>query len=173
MPAYVKSTLLDRLNSENISVSTHEHDAVFTVAESDELHAKLPGAHSKNLFLKDKKSRYFLVTAAHDTQIDLKQIHKLIGAQGRVSFGKADALMELLGVEPGSVTPFGVANDTYHKVTMVLDSALMDHDIGNYHPLTNTATTAIAQTDLIAFLKGTGHDPLIVDVSETNPALDA
>ncbi|MEO0636272.1 MAG: prolyl-tRNA synthetase associated domain-containing protein [Pseudomonadota bacterium] len=172
MPPYEKSSLLERLADESIDATTHEHDAVFTVAESEELHAKLPGGHSKNLFLKDKKSRYFLVTAAHDTQIDLKRIHKLIGAQGRVSFGKADALMDLLGVEPGSVTPFGVVNDVNNQVTMVLDTALLEHDIGNYHPLTNTATTAISQTDLIAFLKGTGHDPMIVDVSENNPALD-
>ncbi|MEN0087134.1 MAG: prolyl-tRNA synthetase associated domain-containing protein [Pseudomonadota bacterium] len=173
MPIHDKQSLLQALTSDGFAITTHEHKAVFTVAESDELHGQLPGAHSKNLFLKDKKSRYFLVTAAHDTQIDLKRIHKLIGAQGRVSFGKPDALMELLGVEPGSVTPFGVANDAQKQVTMVLDTALMEHDIGNYHPLTNTATTAIAQTDLIAFLKGTGHDPLIIDVSETNPALDA
>ncbi|MEO0497623.1 MAG: prolyl-tRNA synthetase associated domain-containing protein [Pseudomonadota bacterium] len=173
MPAYDRTALLERLEAEGLAATTHDHEAVFTVAESEDLHRKLPGAHSKNLFLKDKKSRYFLVTAAHDTQIDLKRIHKLIGAQGRVSFGKADALMSLLGVEPGSVTPFGVVNDAEKQVTMILDNALMDHDIGNYHPLTNTATTTIAQTDLIAFLKGTGHDPQIIDVSENNPALEA
>jgi Ala-tRNA(Pro) deacylase len=168
---YNKAALLDYLADKGYEAKTHDHAAVFTVAESDELHKKLPGAHSKNLFLKDKKGRYFLVTAAHDTQIDLKKIHRIIGGQGRVSFGNAEKLMAYLGVEPGSVTPFSVINDTENQVTMVLDKALLDHDIGNYHPMINTATTSIRQDDLIDFLRNVDHDPQILDVSETNPDL--
>ena len=144
----------------NIHAITHEHTAVFTVEQSRSIKEPLPGAHSKNLFLKDRKGRLFLVVARQETAIDLKRLHEVIGAAGRVSFGSADLLRETLGVEPGSVTPFAVLNDTDRKVTVVLDETLMAHDRVNFHPLVNTMTTGISSSDLIVFLRATGHEPL-------------
>src|SRR3954453_8962617 len=113
---------LDKLG---IPHETQHHPAVFTVEESKRLRGVLPGAHVKNLFLKDKKSRLFLISALEDTRIDLKRIHELIGGTGRVSFGSGDLLLEGVGVEPGSVTPFAAINDTAGRVTVVLDARMM------------------------------------------------
>jgi Ala-tRNA(Pro) deacylase len=125
----------------------------------------IPGGHTKNLFLKDKKDRLFLVVALGSAVIDLKRLHEVIGASGRLSFGSGDLLETVWGVKPGSVTPFGAIADTDKRVTVVLDQAMMAHDILNYHPLENTATTSISRQDLVTFLKSTGHDPLILPVS--------
>jgi Ala-tRNA(Pro) deacylase len=148
-----------------ISVTTVRHPPLFTVADSQGLRGEIPGGHTKNLFLKDKKDNYFLVTVGEEAVVDLKQIHHLIGAGSRVSFGKPEMLMELLGVIPGAVTVFGLINDTDGKVKVVLDEALMNHDVINGHPLTNEATTSIAAADLIRFVEATGHDPVILKVS--------
>lgn len=161
-----RADLLARLAELGIETTTHDHPAVFTVAESREIKYSIPGGHSKNLLLKDKKGRIFLVTAEGDAAIDLKTIHDKIGASGRVTFGKPDLLMDLLGVVPGAVTPFGVVNDTGLVVTMVIDAPLMDHEVLNFHPLENTATTSIRRADLVRFLEATGHPPLIVTVSD-------
>lgn len=166
MPAS-RADLMAFLDSLGINVSTTDHQPVFTVAESGDLHDKIPGGHTKNLFLKDKKGRLFLVTALHDATIDLKKIHQVIGAQGRVSFGNADLLMEVLGVSPGSVTPFALINDKdVHRVTPVFDAAMMAHETLNYHPLSNDATTSISRDDLSAFVEGCGHQLQILAVSE-------
>lgn len=154
--------LFDRLG---IRTTTTEHEAVFTVAESRHVKESIPGGHTKNLFLKDKKGRLFLVVALADAVIDLKRLHELIGASGRLSFGPAELLEAVWGVKPGSVTPFGAIADREGRVTVVLDAAMLAHDILNYHPLENTATTSIGRDDLIAFLRATGHEPLILPVS--------
>ncbi|WP_029058094.1 prolyl-tRNA synthetase associated domain-containing protein [Stappia stellulata] len=165
MPA-TRSDLLAFLESLGIETTTQDHRAVFTVAESEGIHDTIPGGHTKNLFLKDKKGSLFLVVALHDAEIDLKSIHQKIGAQGRVSFGKADLLMEVLGVEPGSVTPFALINDREaQRVTPVLDAAMMAVDPLNYHPLQNTATTTIAADDLKRFVAACGHTVRVVPVS--------
>jgi len=148
-----------------IAVSTVRHPPLFTVADSQALRGEIHGGHTKNLFLKDKKDNYFLVTVGEEAVVDLKQIHQLIGAASRVSFGKPEMLMELLGVIPGAVTVFGLINDTEGKVKVVLDQELMSHDVINGHPLTNEATTSIAAADLIRFVEATGHDPVILNVS--------
>jgi len=148
-----------------ISVTTVRHPPLFTVADSQALRGEIPGGHTKNLFLKDKKDNYFLVTVGEEAVVDLKQIHQLIGAASRVSFGKPEMLMELLGVIPGAVTVFGLINDPAGRVKVVLDQELMSHDVINGHPLTNEATTAIAAADLIRFVEATGHDPVILKVS--------
>ncbi|WP_027169660.1 prolyl-tRNA synthetase associated domain-containing protein [Mesorhizobium sp. WSM3224] len=148
-----------------IAVSTVRHPPLFTVADSQALRGEIHGGHTKNLFLKDKKDNYFLVTVGEEAVVDLKQIHQLIGASGRVSFGKPEMLMELLGVIPGAVTVFGLINDAEGKVKVVLDQELMSHDVINGHPLTNEATTSIAAADLIRFVEATGHDPVILKVS--------
>lgn len=141
------------------------HPPVFTVAESQSLRDEIAGAHTKNLFLKDKKDNVFLVTLEENAVVDLKTIHTLIGGTGRVSFGKPELLMELLGVIPGSVTVFAALNDTGRRVTVVLDAALMESDEINGHPLQNDATTTVSRDDLLRFLRYTGHEPLIVPVS--------
>lgn len=164
--ALTPKELHDYLHNLGIEVTTIEHPPLFTVADSQNLRGEIPGGHTKNLFLKDKKDNFFLVTVEEDAVIDLKSIHHIIGASSRVSFGKPEKLMEYLGVIPGSVTVFGAINDTGHNVQVVLDESLMKYDIINGHPLTNEATTAIRRDDLLAFLKSTGHEPRILAVSD-------
>ncbi|MTI18324.1 prolyl-tRNA synthetase associated domain-containing protein [Rhodobacteraceae bacterium RKSG542] len=150
-----------------LAVSTVDHEPVFTVAESGDLHERIPGGHTKNLFLKDKKGNLFLVVALHDATIDLKQISSVIGASGRVSFGKADLLGEVLGVLPGSVTPFALINDREaQRVQPVFDAAMMQKAPLNYHPLENNATTAISPEDLLRFAELCGHTVRVLAVSE-------
>ena len=160
-----KAELLAYLADLGIEVSTVSHPPLFTVADSQALRGEIAGGHTKNLFLKDKKGRFFLLTVEEEARVDLKQIHHVIGAASRVSFGAPEALMDLLGVAPGAVTAFGLINDTSNAVTFVIDSALMDHETINAHPLTNDATTSIAAGDLLRFARSTGHEPLILKVS--------
>jgi Ala-tRNA(Pro) deacylase len=154
--------LFAKLDALGVAHETQHHPAVFTVEESKRLRGVLPGAHVKNLFVKDKKSRLFLISAVEDTQIDLKKVHESIGGSGRVSFCSADLLMEALGVAAGSVTPFAAVNDTTGRVTVVLDQRLMQHERINVHPLVNTMTTGVSRDGLLAFLRATGHEPLVV-----------
>jgi len=161
--------LFAMLESLDIAFTNHEHAPVFTVSESQALRDDMPGGHTKNLFLKDKKGHYFLLTVGEEAEIDLKTIHKRIGAQGRVSFGKADALMALLGVVPGAVTAFGVINDPDQEVTLVFDESLMAHDTINAHPLRNDATTAIARDDLVRFIESLGRAVRIENLSGPMP----
>jgi Ala-tRNA(Pro) deacylase len=157
--------LLDYLKNLNISVSTVQHPPLHTVADSKLLRGEIPGAHTKNLFLKDRKDQYFLLTVDEDAIVDLKTIHEVIGAAGKVSFGRAEALLELLGVVPGAVTVFGAVNDKEGKVKVFLDAGLMQNGIINGHPLVNDATTSIAAADLIKFLNATGHAPNILKLT--------
>lgn len=149
----------------DIAVKTVNHPPLFTVADSQSLRGEIDGGHTKNLFLKDKKDNFFLLTVEEDAVVDLKSIHGLIGAAGRVSFGKPERLMDLLGVTPGSVTVFGAINDAEGRVKIILDEKLMKHDLINAHPLTNEATTTIARDDLMRFLEATGHQPSILKLS--------
>jgi Ala-tRNA(Pro) deacylase len=153
------------LDTLGIPHKTIAHPAVFRVDESRELRGTIPGAHTKNLFLRDKKGAAFLVVALEDAAIELKSLHRLLAASGRFSFGSADLMGELLGVEPGSVTPFAVINDNHRRVTVVLDAALMAHEVLNFHPLRNTATTTISREGLLKFLEATGHKPRVEPVS--------
>lgn len=157
--------LLDFLALNGIEAKTVTHPPLATVAESQALRGQITGGHTKNLFLKDKKSRYFLVTVEEEAVVDLKTIHQFIGASGRVSFGSADAMMDMLGVSPGAVTLFGVINDRDHQISVIIDSALMEEVTINAHPLVNTATTSISRDDLVRFFKLTGHEPLVLKVS--------
>ena len=152
------------LESLDIGYSTVSHPPLFTVEQSRTQRGKIPGAHTKNLFLKDKKHALFLVTALEDALIELKSLHHRIGASGRLSFGSADLMLETLGVVPGAVTSFGAINDTEQRVTVVLDAALMDHEVINAHPLVNTMTTSLKRDDLIKFLNATGHEPRILSL---------
>ena len=152
-------------NDLGIEVETVSHEPVFTVEQSQALRGTIPGGHSKNLFLKDKKSNYFLVVACEYAQIDLKTLHKVIDARSRLSFGNADRLMEYLGVTPGSVTPFSLINDTENTVSVILDENLFKFDRLNFHPLVNSMSTTIDAGDLPKFVQATGHDPQILKVS--------
>jgi Ala-tRNA(Pro) deacylase len=158
---------LDRLG---IKHSTVSHPPLFTVEQSQALRGQIPGGHTKNLFLKDKKDALFLVVALEDAKIDLKGLHRLLGATGRFSFGSANLQQEVWGVLPGAVTPFGAINDPAGRVTVVLDSDLMAHELVNSHPLVNTQTTTLASADLIKFLEETGHQPRITTVTGEAPA---
>jgi Ala-tRNA(Pro) deacylase len=155
--------LLDRLEIPHATVS---HPPLFTVEQSRALRGKIPGGHTKNLFLKDKRGAFFLVVALEDAEIELKSLHRRLGAAGRFSFGSAGAMRELLGVEPGSVTPFAAINDVGGKVAVVLDEAMLAQEVLNYHPLVNTMTTSISRSGLVKFLKASGHEPRIEPVSE-------
>ena len=161
MPA-TPEQLIAYLDSLGVKTETVEHPPLFTVEDSQKLRGAIPGGHAKNLFVKDKKSRLFLLALEEQAQVDLKKVHELIGAQGRVSFGQAELLMEVWGVTPGSVTPFGALNDKDKRVTVILEKALMAHERVNFHPLTNTRTTGLTSADLITFLKATGHEPAIM-----------
>jgi len=154
------------LDGLGIGHKTVSHPAAFRVGEARALRGQIPGAHTKNLFLRDKKGVAFLVVALEDAAIELKSLHRRLGASGRFSFGSAELMRALLGVEPGSVTPFAAVNDTDLRVSVVLDAAMMAHGILNFHPLTNTGTTTIAREDLVRFLEATGHTPRIEAVSE-------
>lgn len=153
------------LDDLGIPHKTQRHAPVFTVAEAVALRDEVAGAHTKNLFVKDKKDQFFLLTVEEHAVVDLKTVHTLIGAASKVSFGKPEKLMEFLGVVPGSVTALGAINDTGHNVTFVLDADLMRDEVINCHPLSNDATTSLASADLIRFLEATGHTPLVLKVT--------
>jgi Ala-tRNA(Pro) deacylase len=160
MPA-TPTDLFARLADLGITLETHRHGAVFTVAEAKTLRGELPGTHTKNLFLKDKKGALWLLVLLEDRVIDLKAVRHRIGS-APLSFAGADLLREVLGVEPGSVTPFALINDTLKRTTVILDAGIMVGDVVNFHPLTNTATTAIRPRDLLTFIRSCGHMPRTV-----------
>ena len=163
MPA-TREDLFARLKSLGIETKTADHAPVYTVEEAQALRGEIEGGHCKNLFLKDDKGQLWLIVCLEESQIDLKAAPAKIGSR-RLSFGKPDLLMEVMGVEPGSVTPFGLINDTANRVNVILEAQMMQHKQLNYHPLQNTATTSIAADDLVAFIRSCGHQPRIVAVA--------
>lgn len=163
-----RNDLMSRLEELGIPVSTIDHEPVFTVAESDRLHEEIAGGHTKNLFLKDAKGRLWLVVAEAHTPVDLKALPKAIGS-ARLSFGKPELLMEVLGVVPGSVTALALINDTEHRVSVVVDARLMEYELINCHPLINSATTSLKRDDLIKFMRACGHEPQVMVL--TGPGL--
>lgn len=160
-----RQDLFDYLDGLNIIHKTYNHAPIFTVDEGADIKANMPGGHTKNLFLKDKAGQFFLICALGDTPIRINKLHPILGCK-RLSFGKAEALLGLLGMTPGSITLFSILNDTNHQVTLILDKALFNHDIVNFHPLLNDATTAISSSDMIKFAKTTGHHPVILDFAD-------
>lgn len=172
-----RDALLAHLDACGFRTRTLDHPAVFTVAESSALHREMDrqveGAHTKNLFLRDRKNNHFLVTAEQTTQVDLKRLHKVIGGRSRFSFGRAEEMMAWLGVSPGSVTAFGILNDRENRVRFVLDERLTRHERINCHPLTNEATTSIRRDDLLALARACDHAPLVADLTGASlPAED-
>lgn len=166
-----RDRLLAWMATNGIDHLTHDHPAVFRVEEGLELKAALPGAHTKNLFLKDKKGQLWLISARQDTIIDLKGLPSVMGSD-RLSFGSPERLIDALGVTPGSVTALALVNDPQHKVRFVLDRALWEAEVVNFHPLINTATSALTQSAFRRFLSLLGREPSIIDFSQlpTRPA---
>lgn len=160
-----RESLVSYLDACGFDTKTIDHPALFTVDDSQKLRGEIEGGHTKNLFLKDKKGNFFLLTAQEDTSVNLKTLHKLIGGSSRFSFGSAEKMEEILGVTPGAVTAFGIINDRDNALTFAIDKRLLEHQKINCHPLVNTATTTIDCRDLLAFAKACGHDPIIVDLA--------
>ena len=144
MPA-TREDLFARFMALGIEATTRDHAPVYTVEEAQALRGEIPGGHCKNLFLKDDKGNIWLIVCLEEAQVDLKAAPAKIGSR-RLSFGKPELLKEVLGVEPGSVTPFGLINDTEKRVNVVLDAAMMAHD-------------------LVAFIRSCGHEPRVVAVA--------
>jgi len=148
----------------SIKTTTVDHIPVFTVEDARKVHGDIAGGHCKNLFCKDEKGVLWLIVALEDSVIDLKAAKDRIGSK-RLTFAKPELLMEILGVEPGSVTPFSLINDRQARTNVILDEAMMSHNLLNFHPLKNDATTTISSEDLKSFIRATGHEPRIVAVS--------
>ena len=163
-----ETVLQDFLSLHGIDVVRHAHAAVMTVAESEQLVPKLPGAKTKNLFLRDKKGlKHFLVTIPASLSVDLARLGDTLGA-GRLGFASAERLFKYLGLTPGSVSVLGLVNDSEHCVQCVIDQNLWDADAIQAHPLINTATMVIPHHQLERFLAATGHTPLVISVPAAN-----
>jgi Ala-tRNA(Pro) deacylase len=162
--------LLAYLAALGVETETVEHPPLYRVEDAQAFRGDISGGHTKNLFVKDKKSRLFLLVLEEDAVVDLKKVHETIGAQGRVSFGSAELLEEVWGVRPGAVTPFGAINDKTARVSVVLDEAMMRHERLNFHPLVNTRTTGLKSADLVKFLRATGHEPLVLALGQDQAA---
>lgn len=163
-PHATAQDLLQRLDALGIAYKTYEHPPLFTVEDSKKLRGELPGGHCKNLFLRDKKRNLFLVVVLEDRQIDLKSLRDKLGANGNLSFGSPELLLEVLGVIPGGVTPFALINDRQQRVTVFLDKKMLSLDPLNYHPLSNARTTAVSPGDLLRFIESCGHQPRVIDL---------
>lgn len=159
---HARDDLLAFFETHGLAHNTVDHPAVFRVDEGHEIRAALPGAHTKNLFLKDAKDQLWLISALGETAIDLKRLHTVIGS-ARLSFGNPALMEQTLGVTPGSVTAFALVNDVHRRVRFVLDRALAEAELVNFHPLTNTATTGMSQAGFRRFLDLVEVTPLIVD----------
>ncbi|MBU6297288.1 MAG: prolyl-tRNA synthetase associated domain-containing protein [Alphaproteobacteria bacterium] len=167
-PEKREAALYERLRALGIAWKTYEHMPVFTVDEADTVHDSVPGGHTKNLFLKDKKGGLWLVVLRDRLRVDLNALARQLGAP-RYSFGSADLLIATLGIEPGSVTPFALMNDAVRAVRPILDEGMLALDPLNFHPLRNDRTTAVSPSDLLAFVRACGHDPIIATLPEVAP----
>ncbi len=162
-PLQTPDSLIALLGRLEIRTTTHHHPAMFTVADGLRVRQVLPGGHCKSLFLRSERGQFVLAVVDAALRVPMGALSRFLGL-GRLSFGSAADMSALLGVQPGSVTPFGLVHDTTHAVHVVLDQEMIDgHDLLNYHPLVNTMTTAIAPADLLRFLAHTGHEPQMVD----------
>jgi Ala-tRNA(Pro) deacylase len=158
--------LIKYLDGKKILSKTFEHPPVHTVEESQRLRGDIPGVHTKNLFLRDGKKNYFLFVTDENSTVSIKTLARKVGAKGGLSFGSPEALMELLGIEPGSVSVLAAINDEARKVKIALDKQLLKASVINCHPLTNRRTTSLTKEALDDFLASTGHEPLYVSLQE-------
>ncbi|MBM3534660.1 MAG: prolyl-tRNA synthetase associated domain-containing protein [Alphaproteobacteria bacterium] len=155
--------LLQRFKELGIETTTHEHPPLMTVEDSKRLRGDLPGGHCKSLFFKDKKDQYWLFVTSEDRKVDIKALDRKLGA-ARLSFASPERLWQVLGVKPGSVTPFALINDRERKVRVFLDAAMLRQELLNYHPLVNTKTTSIRPADLVRFIEACGHRPATLNL---------
>jgi len=160
-------TVEERLSGLGIEFQTIEHAAMRTVADSKALREGMTGGFSKNLFVRNKKGKMWLVTLCEDTQIDLRDLGDRIGA-GRISFCSEDRLMRFLGVIPGAVTPLAVINDVDLQVTAVVEQRLLDEDPLHFHPCDNTMTTSLNRDGLLVYMADCRHEPLLLDLGQDN-----
>jgi Ala-tRNA(Pro) deacylase len=158
-----RDELFARLDSLGIATTTLDHPPVYTVEEARRHTGHLAGGHNKSLFLKDRKDGLWLLVCGDDRRIDLNRLSKALGLP-RLSFGRPELLMAVLGTEPGAVTPFALINDPERRVQPLLDRAMLAQSPLHYHPLRNDATTAIAPDDLVRFIESCGHEPRVVDL---------
>ena len=165
-PATIEAPLMARLAALGIAATVYRHPPLHTVAESQAQRGHMPGGHIKNLFVRDKKRRYWLVTVPEDADIDLKALRHVLGATGNLSFGAAEALIDMLGVRPGAVTPFAVLNDTAGAVGFALERSLLETAPVNAHPLHNEATIAVEPGDLLRFAEACDHPPLLFGLDQ-------
>ncbi len=160
--------LLEKLQSFDIAYELHHHEPIFTVQEGADLKISIPGLHCRNLFLRDKKKKNYLVVAANETEIDLKKLENLIDS-ARLSFGSAQRLWQYLGIRPGSVCPFCAINDGAQEVSLILDHYMMEAERVNYHPLDNAMTIGLAPSNLLRFFDEIGHSYQIIDLLAAKP----
>ena len=158
--------LFQRLAELGIAAPTVDYPAHRTVEEGKALRGDMAGQFTKNLLLRDKKGTPYLVVVIEDRPLDLKTLHKRIGAQGRLGFAAPDLMQELLGCQPGSLTPFALINDREGRVQVVLDARMMQADQLNFHPLVNTQSTGISAPDLVRFIEASGRWPLLLDFEQ-------
>lgn len=161
--------LLAYLKENDVDVRTFRHPPVHTVEESKALRGEIPGTHTKNLFLRDSKKSYYLFVTDEDAPINLKQLSKLIGAKGGLSFGSPDALMEMLGIRPGAVSVLALVNDKTNRVNLFIDSRLANAVAINCHPLCNELTTSLSQSAFAKFLSTMGREANYVELGGNPP----
>lgn len=157
-------TVYTRLRELSIPFQHHQHPPVYTVEEASAFYAQMPGGHCKNLFLRDRRKRNWLVVAQHDTQLQLKALDTLLNTS-KLTLGRPERLLEVLGVIPGAVTPFALLNDKQRQVSVVLEERLLAHEQLHFHPLVNTATLGISPGDLLRFLEAEGYTPQILPLT--------
>lgn len=167
-PLFEPNNLLEYIENIGVKHCVHHHAPVFTVAEANLVTEMIPGVHTRNLFIRDKRENMFLITLRDETRLDLKKLAGLLGV-GKLSFGSPERLWAYLGVRPGSVTPLSVLNDTERKVRLVLEQAMMEEDIVNFHPLDNSMTISLSPDGLMTILKKQGITPHILDLSPAAP----
>lgn len=160
--------LMRKLDDMGVEYTLYEHPPVFTVEESKQHTGHVPGTHCRNLFLRDKKKRNFLVVAPDETEIDLKKLDSVLDC-GRLSFGSGDRLWEYLGIRQGSVNPFTIINDTDSQVNLILDADMMKAELVAYHPMDNAMTITLTPAGLLKFLAGIGREGAITDLKPAAP----
>ena len=146
-----KTDLLELLREKRLDFQIHEHEPLFTVEDSENLRGEIEGAHTKNLFLKNKKNSFFLFSCDENAKVDIKRFSKSIDAKN-LSFANQEYLLQHLGIKPGSVSPLALLNDNYQNVAFYLDEKLFESELINFHPLINTSTITIKTSDFISFL---------------------
>ena len=148
---YNKTRLLNALRDFKAPFTVKQHLPLYTVRDSELNRGDLKGIHTKNIFLKNKKNQFFLFSCYEKQIIDIKRLSKSLNI-GNLSFAKEDKLRDMLGVLPGSVSPFGLLNDSENLVSFYIDNKILENEYVNFHPLENTSTVNIKSADFLCFL---------------------